>query len=109
MKNIRLARSTADEIAAFLGGATATPEDVARWVAALAGADNTPEARRRRSAAAATRRWAAEPDRSAATSAGREAFLSRFESDDDRKAYFADLARRSAETRRRNAALRGDA
>jgi hypothetical protein len=67
---------------------------------------------------AANSRWAHEPDRSAATSAGRRAFLSRFEREVDpdgrltpeerfrraehaKKAYFARLALKSAQARRR--------
>ncbi|NMI00721.1 hypothetical protein HF526_25940 [Pseudonocardia sp. K10HN5] len=67
---------------------------------------------------AAHRSWAATPDRAARTAPARRAFDERFEAEVDpdgamtpearaaaaesaRKAYFLDLARRSAEARRR--------
>lgn len=44
--------------------------------------------------------WAKTENRTARTSAARAAFEARFKNEDERKAYYADLAIKSAEARR---------
>jgi hypothetical protein len=84
--------------------------------------DLTPEQRSLRARIAAHTRWSREPDRDAATKAGRQAFLDRFEAEVDpegrldpaeratraenaRRAYFSKLALQSSRARSRRAAL----
>lgn len=82
-----------------------------------------PSVRFMRASIAANTRWAHEPDRASATSAGRAAFNERFENEVDpdrtltptertrradsaRRAYFMRLALKSAQARRRTAGAR---
>jgi hypothetical protein len=82
---------------------------------------HTPSDRRLIGQQAAHTRWAHEPNRTAATAAGRAAFEARFElavdpdgvlapherakrAENARKAHFAAMARKSAASRRRKAA-----
>ena len=53
---------------------------------------------------AANERWALVEDRAAATAPARRAFEARFANANERKAFFARLALKSAQARRRRAA-----
>ncbi len=87
---------------------------------------NDPAHRYMAAAVASNTRWAHEPDRTAATSPGRAAFMRRFEDDVDperklssadrarradsaRRAYFMRLAIKSADSRRRAKNARANA